>query len=169
MDLLVERSRHMAPGSTQPSPTPNRELQNYLIREFLESLYGMESVLRGASKSERAFQQALLGEFSPVRLGRVTLAAFMDGRRTATATAFQLVELLRLVDKLSPEQDGAPPPDWLSAIRGKATVQLLHYVSTAAGTVGFRGCCNAASFRDFVAAVLEARTVTAWKKAVGKS
>jgi hypothetical protein len=67
MNLLIERAAQKPDGRTVPIE-PERELQNYVVREFLEGLYGMADLLRHSAVGERTFEQAMLGEFSPVRL-----------------------------------------------------------------------------------------------------
>jgi hypothetical protein len=82
MNLLIERSRQQETCSGTALAPPGRELQNYVVREFLEGLYGMEDTLHNSAATPRGFEQALLGEFSPVRLANETQRAFAAGRRT---------------------------------------------------------------------------------------
>ena len=63
--------------------------------------------VKKSGESPRAFEQALLGDFSPTRLAEEVLRAMRSGRRSPTATAFQLVELLHLVGQLE-VTDGEP-------------------------------------------------------------
>jgi hypothetical protein len=145
---------------------PGRELQNYVIREFLEGLYGMEDVLRSSATSRRVFEQALLGEFSPVRLANETQRAFAGGRRTATAMGFQLVELLRLVESLTLPDEIKPEPAWFADTRDRSLEQLFRVIRTAATRAEFCESCNAPPFRALVAAVLKANTAERWWSAI---
>jgi hypothetical protein len=166
MKILEERSRQNG-DSSGPKPTPpGRELQNYVVREFLEGLYGMENVLRDSAYSPRVFEQALLGEFSPVRLANETQRAFVAGRRTATATGFQLFELLRLIENLSPRDEKKREPAWFAATRERATEQLLSVVRAASARTGFRESCNATPFQELVIALLKPNTAARWRAAI---
>lgn len=134
---LEDRSRRPPdppPGQAQDR-TPSLELQSYLIREFIESLPGMRELLNKSIHSPRAFGQALRGDFSPIALAKRILQAFRSGRRSATATAFQFVELLRLVDEL---RNGAG-----SEVRGIRSVidsgidDLMKIIGAASGDDSF--------------------------------
>lgn len=69
-------------------------IQSYQIREFVEALTGLNQDLRVATQSEQSMRLALLGPVSPVALAQTILDAARTGRRTPTAAAFQLVEIL---------------------------------------------------------------------------
>jgi phosphatidylserine/phosphatidylglycerophosphate/cardiolipin synthase-like enzyme len=166
MNLLMERGRQKEAGQQAALAPPGRELQNYVVREFLEGLYGMEDVLRDSTASPRIFEQALLGEFSPVRLANETQRAFASGRRTATATGFQLVELLRLVENLAPRDQEKHEPNWFAATRERSLEQLLRIVGTAGVRAEFRESCDAPSFREFVQTVLKTETAARWWTAI---
>jgi hypothetical protein len=168
MDLLIERGRQKEAGDGTAFDPPGRELQNYVVREFLEGLYGMEEVLRDASASPRMFEQALLGEFSPLRLATEIQSAMRNGRRTATAAGFQLVELIRLVERLearNPKQREA----WFASTREKTLEELMKVVSSASGVQNFLDNCNAPPFREFVRGVLGSETATKWWAAMETS
>lgn len=162
MDLLIERFRQSEHDGIPVGIPPGRELQNYVIREFLEGLYGMKDVIRDSMNSPRIFEQAMLGEFSPVRLANETQRAFADGRRTATAMGFQLVELVRLVESLDLRDGSKGEPTWFTETRERSLDQLLRVVRTAAVRAEFRDRCNAQPFRELVAAVLQPGTATRW-------
>jgi hypothetical protein len=142
---------------------PGRELQNYVVRDFLESLYGMEGVLRDSAYSQRAFEQALLGEFSPVRLAQEIQQAFVARRRTATATGFQLFEVLRVIENLLPRDEKNREPAWFADTRDRAMEKLLGVVRDASAHSGFRESCNAAAFRKLVTALLKPNTAARWR------
>jgi hypothetical protein len=70
-------------------------IQSYQVREFVEALDGIAKDLRDASLSNiRAMKLTLMGTVSPVALARALVNAVDDGRRTPTAAAFQLVEII---------------------------------------------------------------------------
>jgi hypothetical protein len=166
MNLLIERSRKKETDGGAALAPPGRELQNYVVREFLEGLYGMEDLLRDSTASPRVFEQALLGEFSPVRLANETQRAFAGGRRTATATGFQLVELLRLVENLALRDEKKRAPAWFAETQKRSLEQLLRVVGAASARAEFRASGNAAPFRELVAAVLKPNTAARWWAAI---
>ncbi len=105
-DLLTrleqQASAGLPPASILPADSERlRQLQNYIVREFVEGLYGLTRAVQEASFSPRAAEQALLGDLSPVSLAEQVVQALYAGRRSATAAAFQLVELIRVVGELS--------------------------------------------------------------------
>lgn len=69
-------------------------IQSYQVREFVEALAGLNQDLQSATQSEPAMRLALVGPVSPVALAQTILDAANTGRRTPTAAAFQLVEIL---------------------------------------------------------------------------
>jgi hypothetical protein len=170
MNLLIERARQAESENPPPPPAPpGRELQNYVMREFLEGLYGMEEMLLASTCSQRVFEQALLGEFSPVRLANETVKAFVNHRRTATAVGFQLVQLLQLVENLSPrtaEPSKKNIPRWFEKTRERSLAQLMRAVLSAAVRTDFRESCNAEPFRQLVTAVLSDKTAKCWWNAI---
>ncbi len=157
MSILLERGRQQSAGQIVELAPPGRELQNYVVREFLEGLYGMEEVLRESAASQRVFEQAMLGEFSPVSLANETLKAFVNHRRTATATAFQFVELLRLIENLSHRNSTVvkkQPPDWFNETRERSLTNLFSMVRTAAARSDFYHACSVEPFRKLVTGLL---------------
>ncbi|MCC6362624.1 MAG: hypothetical protein IT165_03820 [Bryobacterales bacterium] len=87
------------PYSSLPAPpdagVDRSRIQSYQIREFVEALAGIRQDLKGATQSEPAMRLALLGPVSPFALAQTILEAVRSGRRTPTAAAFQMVELLK--------------------------------------------------------------------------
>jgi hypothetical protein len=86
-----------ADASLPPAPAAGVDksrIQSYQIREFVEALTGLRQDLQAANQSEPSMRLALLGPVSPVALARTILEAVKAGRRTPTAAAFQLVEIL---------------------------------------------------------------------------
>lgn len=101
-DLFPPPPDWAPPGEDEWEPPPESgvdtsRIQSYQVREFVESLAGIRSDLRGASVSEAAMRLALSGPVSPVALARQIAAAVHDGRRSVTAGAFELVELIACV------------------------------------------------------------------------
>jgi hypothetical protein len=167
IDTLIKRAQpDVGMGSSQTQPLPGRELQNYVMRDFLEGLYGLENVLRDSTYSPRAFEQALLGEFSPVRLAHETQRAFAVGRRTATATAFQLLELLRIIENLSTRVGEECDLTLFAKTRDRAVEELLLVVNAASARAGFSESCDAVPFQELLEAVLKPSTTGRWRKAI---
>lgn len=123
-----------------PPPIPaSRDLQNYILRDFVESLLPMENVLREALYSPRAFEQALLGDFSPFRLAEQIGQAFRSGRRSAIATCFQFVELLRIVASLSLPQLAEDKLQLMEEQRKKAIESIVALAHALTECDDFRG------------------------------
>jgi hypothetical protein len=162
MSQLIERARQKALGIEVRFEPPGRELQNYVMREFLEGLYGMKDLIRDAETGERMFEQALLGEFSPVRLATEVQRAFFAGRRTSVAAGFQLVELIQLTDSIEFRGNPGPLPPWFSAIRERSLVQLMRIVCVASTRPDFRASCTSPTFRRLVNTLLSATTADQW-------
>jgi phosphatidylserine/phosphatidylglycerophosphate/cardiolipin synthase-like enzyme len=78
----------------QDSGVDKSRIQSYQVREFVEALAGLNHDLKSATQSEPAMRLALLGQVSPVALAQTIMEAATIGRRTPTAAAFQLVEIL---------------------------------------------------------------------------
>jgi AcrR family transcriptional regulator len=101
-DLLVrllEQARNQTKSrpSSADENSQRRQMQNYIVREFVESLFGLVNTIRDSARSPRAAEQALMGDLSPDSLGEQVIHAFTAGRRSPTATAFQMVELIAAV------------------------------------------------------------------------
>ena len=125
-----------------------RQLQSYVVREFVESLYGMARTIQESAYSPRAAEQALLGDLSPVGLAEQVLHAFLTHRRSATAAAFQLVELVRVVSELQwPVQD-AENLTAFEEVRTRAITRLLSILEQAAQRQEF---AKALGDREFAA------------------
>ena len=106
IELLERQAAQAVTGGHSPTPEEAerlRQLQSYLLRDFVESLFGLAETLRQSMRSPRAFEQALVGDFSPVSLAEQVLQAFRAGRRSPTAAAFQFVELIQVVAGLQLE------------------------------------------------------------------
>ncbi len=83
----------------QSNGVDTTRIQSYIVREFVEALKGITDDLRAAAQSPKACMRlALLGSVSPVALAHRVLQAAEAGQRTATATGFQLVEILGCLD-----------------------------------------------------------------------
>jgi hypothetical protein len=159
--LLLEQreSKEDREGTSRPDTSPQVELQNYLIRDFVESLFGLQDVLITASFSPRALEQALLGDFSPASLGEQIIPAFQAGRRSPTATAFQLTELLRIVSGLTSSNTNAVSDDERNSIedvKERGVVRLLSLVEIAGKNKSFAETCRDAYFMRFVRSSLPA-------------
>lgn len=82
-------------------------IQSYQVREFVEALAGLNQDLKSATQSEPAMRLALLGPVSPVALAQTILEAATAARRTPTAAAFQLVEILACLQSARSNQTPA--------------------------------------------------------------
>lgn len=80
------------------------EIVSYQIRLFVEALPGIRQSLRSCRATEMAIRQALLGPISLVALARTIVEAVHEGRRSATAGGFQLVELLACLEEVANDE-----------------------------------------------------------------
>jgi hypothetical protein len=174
IEILLRKTQSENGGDKGPSPADSarlKQLQNYLVREFVESLFGLASILREALRSPRAFAQALLGEFSPIRLAEEVLQALRSGRRSPTAAAFQLVELLGLIVRLDLE-DGKPQADErkaLEEIRERGVQRLLATAAQAASRVEFRTVVTEREFSAFIRTSLPSAFARRWFDMMGQA
>jgi hypothetical protein len=160
--------------ASQADPGSNerlRALQSYLMREFVESLYGLKQLLIEAmTRSHRAFEQAALGEFSPLTLASEVVRAAQSGRRSPTAAAFQLVELLSLLAALEiPSAEAESDRATLEEIRGKAVSAILHLATAAAGATAILEAFSERTFLAYARSVLSPSTFALWRTALAKS
>jgi hypothetical protein len=142
-----------------------QQLQSYLLRDFVESLFGLTDTLRQSVRSPRSFELALVGDFSPVSLAEQVAQAFHAGRRSPTAAAFQFTELLRVVVDLPLEGQEPLSPrerDALEEIRTNGIARLLAIVRAAVGRGDFHRACCDGDFSRYVAASLPPRLVKEW-------
>ena len=152
--LLEQRAQHLAKGvEAGTNEGPSADLQNYLIREFVESLYGLEETLKTALYSPRALERALLGEFSPAALAERVLTSLRAGRRSGTAAAFQLAELVRVVSGLPITTSDADQKS-LADVSQRAVNRLLALVAQAAQVPSFSDTLRETHFAAFVRASL---------------
>ena len=87
-------------------PSTTGDILSYLVRDFVHALPGVRNRLADAGVTETGLRAALLGYRSPIELARESLRALRQPppgkpRKTAVATAFQLVELRRLLQTVS--------------------------------------------------------------------
>jgi hypothetical protein len=151
---LVQRASRAEGVGAGTDEGPAVDLQNYLIREFVESLYGLEDTLNAAGlNSPRALEVALLGEFSPAALAERVLAALRAGRRSATAAAFQLAELVRVVSGL-PLETSETEQQARAEVQQRAIDRLLGLVGQAARVTSFAGPLRDPHFAAYVRASL---------------
>jgi hypothetical protein len=93
-DPLTGQPDSQVVPSTPAAGVDKSRIQSYQIREFVEALTGLAQDLKAAIRSEPSMRLALLGPVSPFALAQTVLEAVKTGRRTPTAAAFQLVEIL---------------------------------------------------------------------------
>jgi len=84
-----------AAAKAELSGVDTSRIQSYQLREFVEALKGVRGDLETAAKTTpRAMERALRGAVSPLALARLVVNEVTERRRTATAGAFQLFEVL---------------------------------------------------------------------------
>ncbi len=172
IELLEQRAAQALTGALAPTPQEAerlRQLQSYLLRDFVESLFGLAETLRQSMRSPRAFEQALVGDFSPVSLAEQVLQAFRAGRRSPTAAAFQFVELIQVVAGLQLEvQEGLPNRELeaLEEVRARGLARLLALAMSAAERADFLQTCCDRDFSRYVAASLPTPVARQWARLV---
>lgn len=103
-------------------------IQSYQVREFVDALPGLRGDLEEASRSTPAgMKLALLGQVSPVALARTVVEAIGSGRRSPTAGAFQLVELLLILGEARTlEVEPARRDAWAQVVeQARAEIEAL--------------------------------------------
>lgn len=140
-----------------------KRLQNYVVREFMESLYGLTRTIQDASYSPRAAEQALLGDLSPVCLAERVVQAFLTGKRTPAATAFQLAELVRVVNDMSWPAE-LPPAERqaLDDVRRRALDRLYSFVGQASAKSDFVAVTRDKAFSEFLRGMLPIDLARRW-------
>jgi hypothetical protein len=169
LSLLEQRARALVDGSgTTNVEGPPEDLQNYLIREFVESLYGLEDTLKAALYSPRSFEIALLGEFSPAALAERVLTALRAGRRSATASAFQFAELVRVTVGL-PIGTSEADQKALAEVQKRGVERLLGFVAQASQVSSFSGALRDTHFAAYVRASLPRDCASRFLATAGKT
>lgn len=93
-----DEQKDSATPAAEASSVDTRAIEAYQVREFVEALPGIEAELvRASEASAPAMRLALLGAVSPIALARAAVDAARNGRRSHTASAFQLCELAALL------------------------------------------------------------------------
>lgn len=152
--LLNNKAKQLEQGfASGADDSPPVDLQNYLIREFVESLFGLSATLRSAIYSHRALEITLLGEFSLIALADQVHIALKEGRRSPTAAAFQLSELLQVVVAL-PLESSEDDHKTLVNVQNRALERLLGLVSLAATMPSFAAVLRDPHFVSYVRASL---------------
>ena len=168
---LVEQARDQT-GQHASSAEENerrRQMQNYIVREFVETLFGLVDTIRDSARSPRSAEQALMGDLSPVGLGEQVIQAFMAGRRSPAAAAFQMVELIGAVGGVQwlEEQvktaSGRAPYEQL---RRRTLDRLFKVLSQAATREGFRDVLRDGDFQIYVQSTLASPLFGRWESFV---
>ena len=115
------------------SPPASGDILSYLVRDFVHALPGIRSRLTEAGLTESGLRAALLGPRSPVELARESLRAWRTPqpdkpRKTVVATAFQLVELRRLLQTV-------PLPELAPGVTDALRNEAVAKVSSTLGEV----------------------------------
>lgn len=174
LELLEQRAAQALTGEQAPTAQEAerlRQLQSYILRDFVESLFGLAETLRQSMRSPRAFEQALVGDFSPISLAEQIIQAFRAGRRSPTAAAFQFVELIRVVSGLQLEGEEAVlegEREALDEVRARGIARLLVLAGTAVEREDFRQTCSDRDFSRYVTASLPPRLAKQWANMVLK-
>ncbi|MEI8016384.1 MAG: hypothetical protein WCH20_16300 [Nitrospira sp.] len=173
LDLLCRQATqpHTSFPTPVEDPTRYRELQSYIVREFVESLFGMKELLKNASGTVRSFDHALTGEFSPISLAEQVLHAFMAGRRSPMATAFQLTELIALVSNLELATEGLVENDRMrfEEVKAKAVDRLFVMLGEAALRDAFKAISSDKECQEYLLAVLSPPLVERWLRVAAAS
>ena len=122
-------------------------------------------------RSPRAFEQALIGDFSPVSLAEQVIQAFRAGRRSPTAAAFQFVELIQVVARLQMEGEEVllqGEREALEEVRARGLARLLAFAGLAGEREDFRQTCNDRDFSRYVTASLSPPLAKQWASIVLK-
>ena len=168
-DLLARLEQQAHERIDQNGPTDPQDieklkrLQNYVVREFVESLYGLTRTIQNAASSPRAAEQALLGDLSPVSLAERIVQAFLTGKRTPTAAAFQLAELVRVVNDM-PWAVELPLAERqaLDDVRRRALNRLYSFVRQASTKSDFVAVTKDKAFSEFLSAMLPIDLARRW-------
>jgi hypothetical protein len=168
---LAEQARDQT-GQQVSSAVENerrRQMQNYIVREFVETLFGLVDTIRDSARSPRSAEQALMGDLSPISLGEQVIQAFMAGRRSPAAAAFQMVELIGAVggvqwleDQVKSASDRAP----FEQLRGRTLDQLFRVFSQATAREAFRDVLRDGDFQIYVQSTLASPLFGRWKSLV---
>jgi hypothetical protein len=170
-DLLSRLEQKAREGREGDPPTDQvdieriRRLQSYIVREFVEGLYGLARMIREASYSPRAAEQALLGDFSPVSLAEQILQAFTAGKRSPAAAAFQIVELIRVVADLdwpTTATVSSEMQEALEQVRCRAIDRLFAFAAQANMKTEFIEVLMDREFAEFVRAMLPSPLFRRW-------
>jgi len=167
-DLLAQLEEQARRPDSGPPPVDvvrRRQLQNYLVREFVESLYGLEQALKESLFSPRAAEQAFLGDLSPMSLAEQIVQAFTSGARSPTATAFQLVELVRVLSCVAlPEEQPGAHLAALQEVRERAMKRLFTFIAQLVKKKDFAAAATSHEFGAFVGATLKPELVERWRE-----
>lgn len=170
-DLLsrLERQAQESGGhfvATAPEDAEKlRRLQSYVVREFVESLYGLSRTLQDGCFSPRSAEQAFLGDLSPVCLGEQVLQAFMAGKRSPAAAGFQLAELIRVVCEVVWPVAASSSPETRQALEGvrRRTIDRLFALCEQASVrTEFASVIRDSDFTAFVRTMLPADLASRW-------
>ncbi|MGA2077138.1 MAG: hypothetical protein ABSH52_26910 [Terriglobia bacterium] len=153
-------------GSVKPDDVERlRRLQSYVVREFVESLYGLARTIEDSSYSPRAAEQALLGDLGPACLAERVVQAFLAGKRSPAAAGFQLAELIRVVSELTwPAAASASSEDHraFEDVRDRVFDRLYALVDQAAMKTEFVGVLQDQDFCEFVRAMMPSALARRW-------
>lgn len=122
-------------------------------------------------RSPRAFEQALIGDFSPASLAEQVLQAFRAGRRSPTAAAFQFVELVHVVAELKLDAEEVllqGEREALEEVRARGLARLLAFARSAGEREDFQQTCSDRDFSRYVTASLSPTLAKQWTSMVVK-
>jgi hypothetical protein len=171
LERLVEQARNQT-GQQASSVVENerrRQMQNYIVREFVESLFGLVDTIRDSARSPRAAEQALMGDLSPIKLGGEVIEAFMAGRRSPAAAAFQMVELIGAVGSiqwLEEQVKTASDRAVYEQLRRRALDQLFKTFSQAVVRENFLDVLQDGDFQIYVKSTLASPLFGRWESFV---
>jgi len=127
--------------------------------------------LSSASGTVRSFDHALTGEFSPISLAEQILHAFLVGRRSPVATAFQLTELIALVSSLTITREDLTAKEQIGfeQVQAKCVDRLFALVGEAARRDSFMTISRDNEYREYLLAVLSPTLAERWLRTAASS
>jgi hypothetical protein len=171
-DDLLARLTEQAENNTEQRPVlaedseRRKKMQSYIVRDFVESLFGLVITIKESARSPRAAEQAMMGDFSPVSLSEQVIQAFMAGRRSPAATAFQMVELITAVASIKWPDDKFKTASDRTAyeqIRERTLNRLYERLSQAALRSEIKSVLQDPDFQKYAASTLPSSVSSRWE------
>jgi hypothetical protein len=125
----AELQRHaLGPSSVEETGVDTSKIQSYQVRAFVEALPGLRRDLESVRGTRAVIAHAFLGEVSPVALARAISEQHFSGGKSATAAAFELVEIARAVRDAAEHTEGREP-EVLQEVGDRALKRINGYLN----------------------------------------